>query len=651
MVNPRSVAAEDEEDRPEQDETEAEGTADAPNEDEEASTPEEAEPEADEAEPEADEAEPEADEAEPEDAEPEPEPDAKASEPEPAKGSLPMPLVGGAILAVVAGLVIWKGQGTRDGTGPAPTASNQSPVAALTSDEATLACPIFAVGPEPVDDAGPLGAAAGSVACETFFAYTGRDFEHHRSPAVLMGLEPQAGDGDSPYSTDHREKTVAAAKNATGWLDGTVTVGRGAFTVEIRLMTGDAPLGPPGKATHESLQVATSDAAAAAAEAAGLKPVAKLPAALSSLFWSCPDGACFRDVMRLGFSIDAAPDPLELCRTMVKKHPSAAASVMNNHCAGPMRRAGDDVPGFEKLLAGVPEPLRTARLTMAGGAEVPPADLAAKAASAPDEGAKTIVKVAEALARATSNDDEASKVADSIIVGEPRICLARMVALYASAARDKAKRARAGATWCPEIVSFWRSLHGEEETTPQQTVQARRVAYALSGRKAGAALEYAQALLAEIHRDPKALAALKGLADQWKDDTSLVGAYLAARVSQIDGKIGAAEKSLSKVVQPLRSVSSLMLLATRTLNGSSSCARCRALSASRSFAAWTRSRPSSACPRGSLGWSSIALRRYAAASPYCRRSESDSPTRSSASGDPGESSSNPAIARSVRVSS
>lgn len=542
MLNPRSVAAEDEEDRSEQDETEADEPTDPPDDAEEVSPPEDPEPESEE---------PPSDDMPSEDAAPKPEsgPESEdAGAHEPAKASLPMPLIGGAIVAVVAGLVIWKGQGKADGPSPAPTTTSQSPVAALTSDEATLACPVFAVGPVPVDDAGPLGAAAGSVACETFFAYTGRDFEHHRSPAVLMGIEPHASDGPAPYGTDHRDQTVAAAKNATGWVDGKVTVGASDYTVEIRLMAGDAPLGPPGKATHASLQVASSDAAAAAAEAAGLKPVAKLPPALSSLFWSCPDGACFRDVMRLGLAIDAAPNPLELCRTMVKKHPSAAASVMNNHCAGPLRRAGDEVPTFEKLLSSVPEPLRTARLSMAGGAELPPADLAAKAKAAPDAGAKTIVKVAEALARATASDPEATKVADAIIEATPRICLARMVALYASPARDEAKRARSGATWCPETVSFWRSLHGEEETTPQQTVQAQRIAYALSGRGAGAALDYAQALLSEVHRDPKALSALKALADQWKNDTSLVGAYLAARISQLDGKLGAAEEALSKVV-------------------------------------------------------------------------------------------------------
>lgn len=550
MVDHRPVASEDEEKkRPDEDETE---TPDTEASDTEVSAVDDA---TDRASGEAEGAvagpakppeEPDAEDEEPDAEDEEPDDDADAREPEPAR-ALPLKLVGGAILAVLAGLLLWKSQGD-DGPSPSSSATAEGPLTALMSDEATLACPIFSVSTPSIQDAGPLGAAAGSVACEVLFAYTGRNFEHHRPPAVLMGFGVQASDGAIPYTTDHRSQTLEAAKASTGWLDGSITVGARDFTVEVTLMAGDEPLGPPGKATHASLQVAALDAASAAAEATGLKPVAELPDELSSLYWTCPDGTCFRDVMRLGFAIDASPHPLEMCRTVVAKYPSAAASLMHNHCAEPLRRAGDDVPTLEKLLDGVPEPIRSARLSMGGGAELSPDELAAKAASAENEGTKVIVGVAVALARARKRDDEAVKVVDELIAKVPRYCLSRMVALYASPVRTQAQRARAGATWCPEAETFWHSLHGEEEVEPAQAQQSQRICYALSGRRPSAALEYGQTLLREVLRDPETRAALEALAKRWKGDTTspLVAAYLSARVLQLDGKLGAAETLLSK---------------------------------------------------------------------------------------------------------
>ncbi|MEM6786229.1 MAG: hypothetical protein AAF715_01820 [Myxococcota bacterium] len=469
--------------------------------------------------------------------------------------------VGGAVVvAAVAALVVGANGGDDVPTGAAPSASATGSAAssALRGPTATLGCPVFAVGPDDVADRGPIGAAAGSVACETLVAFTGRGLEAHRGPAALLELDATASDGVLPFAADRRAATVAAATaNTTGWIDGTVTIEREAFTVEARVMRGassgldPSPLGPPGRATHPSLQVATSDAVAAAAEAAGLKTVASLSPALSSLFWSCPDGACVRDATRLGFTVATAAEPLEPCRAMITARPAAAASVMGNYCRPALRAAGEDVPTLETLLAAVPEPMRTARRAMAGDGDITADALAAQAEAAPDPGAKTVIRTAEASVRARDGDDQALARADAIIREAPFQCLARVVASYASPAREEAARARSGATWCPEAESFWRGLHGQEDVEDDAVVTAARVAYRLGGRRPGDAVAFSNALLGAWGRSQAAETAFTDLAARWSRAATtepLLGAYLEARLAQRAGKLEAAESALSEAI-------------------------------------------------------------------------------------------------------
>jgi tRNA A-37 threonylcarbamoyl transferase component Bud32 len=117
-----------------------------------------------------------------------------------------------------------------------------SPLAAPGS---VVACPILAVEGN-LAEWGWLGAAAGSLACERARVILGGLASRTRAPAELLDLRHAMAHDDDPYgSDDARARSLAAARSAEAYLDGSVfRVGvddlAPTFRVELVLRRADA---------------------------------------------------------------------------------------------------------------------------------------------------------------------------------------------------------------------------------------------------------------------------------------------------------------------------------------------------------------------------------------------------------------------------
>ena len=126
-----------------------------------------------------------------------------------------------------------------------------APVVATLDAKAVVACPILkATDPDLATDTTWLGAAAATLACHRIEAALGGDPSRTRAPAELLALprEPQEKFPEAPFeSAEAIDKTLAEAKHADAWLDGTLDH-QGDFHVSLvlhakngdSLATGDA---------------------------------------------------------------------------------------------------------------------------------------------------------------------------------------------------------------------------------------------------------------------------------------------------------------------------------------------------------------------------------------------------------------------------
>jgi tetratricopeptide (TPR) repeat protein len=116
---------------------------------------------------------------------------------------------------------------------PAPLAA-ASPLAGPRS---VVACPILEVDGDPAEW-GWLGAAAGSIACERARVILGGLSSRTRVPAELLDLRGDLAVDDEPYgSEDARARSLAAARRADAYLDGSISrLGSGDLAPRLRVM-------------------------------------------------------------------------------------------------------------------------------------------------------------------------------------------------------------------------------------------------------------------------------------------------------------------------------------------------------------------------------------------------------------------------------
>lgn len=106
------------------------------------------------------------------------------------------------------------------------------------SDDAVVACPILETPDE--EDGGWLGAAAATAVCRRLDLFVGADETRTRIPAELLELSPVPTDDypEEPFAGDARARSLAAARRADAWIDGSVRLGdEGEVTLTLHLVS------------------------------------------------------------------------------------------------------------------------------------------------------------------------------------------------------------------------------------------------------------------------------------------------------------------------------------------------------------------------------------------------------------------------------
>ncbi|MCZ7684901.1 MAG: hypothetical protein M5U28_41475 [Sandaracinaceae bacterium] len=129
-------------------------------------------------------------------------------------------------------------------------------------DAAVIGCPLLeAEGPEP--PAGWLGAMAADLACARMTWHLGGDPARTRAPAELLGLPPLAGDDFpvDPFSApDARDRTLAAARELDGWIDGVIRLDDGRSRVVLRLHAQGGEVVAEAEGSGDALYIAVGEA-------------------------------------------------------------------------------------------------------------------------------------------------------------------------------------------------------------------------------------------------------------------------------------------------------------------------------------------------------------------------------------------------------
>lgn len=461
-----------------------------------------------------------------------------------ARSSVPVLVTIGVVVAgALAASLLWQ---SPDPSPPPPE---------LPAD-AVVGCPVFEA--RGVDEPSSwLGAMAGDLVCRQLTFHLGGEPSRAREPAELLDLPRLAVDGfpvDPYIAPDVRERSLAAAGDLEGWVDGVVTrTARGRFEIELRLyVRGDEA--PQATVTGEgaALHVAALEATRALAAEDAWPAVAGISPQIAP--WLGTDDvevALLYDA--LGEAVLSGVGLEETCATLMERE--AALGALRGEVGRVCARFR--VEGADQL-------------------EVPPLDRSSLGALA-----LTAAEHADDLEESQLRDF-AEQLADARLEQTepyPRACLARGEILLfeqlgeMDRARDLARTAaedhpedwflrvhlvralrrtpgvvgatRALAAWHPGTPEAWRTLALPKRASDREQVREwLRRAYLSGGALPLTGIQLADALL----RDEGGRDEVRTIASRYATGGAgdrLAGEYLRARLEITEAQLGAALQRLS----------------------------------------------------------------------------------------------------------
>lgn len=456
------------------------------------------------------------------------------------------------VLALVAGVAVWRLTPQPD---PAPAAPTESFASFIAKPESVSACPIWEVegggGPP-----GRLGAAAATQACADWSLLTGR--RDKRSPARLLELPVLPVDDfpAHPYAAeDARARSLTAAKKVAVVLDGKVIVREREFEVRIDLSrVGERVATSTQK--DRVLDIAIHRAVRELAATVGLGEDAPLPEGLDELT-RCRVAGCYLDMASIDDKVVDGLDVEQSCAALAKADP-VRAGARAAEC-GHVGRREDGLPVWPaNLKAALDELPEVGRVFWSGILRIhtlTPEQAKAEAArvrplreAAGERTTFIPLAVIEAVLLFRAGDTEqAAPLLNRAYRLEPTNCDSRIMSYELSLEGDeRVFLARAATGWCPSVAYAWKYQYAAERGDDRD-LELLRTSYHLRARSMSAGISLADALMVDGRHQEARLIAARYLGGTPQE--RLGGAYLQARLDIAEGRIGAGLDQLVKLIE------------------------------------------------------------------------------------------------------